>query len=129
MNLEHVGLNHPAPVAAAAWYQQNLDMKIARKSGPPSHGHFLADARVQMMVEYYHNAAAPFTDFKSLHPLSFHLAFQVDDVSRVRARLLQAGATDEGEPSGNDRGDQFAMLRDPWGLPVQLVKRHQPMVQ
>jgi uncharacterized glyoxalase superfamily protein PhnB len=82
-----------------------------------------------MMVEYYHNAAAPFTDFKSLHPLSFHLAFQVDDVSRVRARLLQAGATDEGEPSGNDRGDQFAMLRDPWGLPVQLVKRHQPMVQ
>jgi hypothetical protein len=25
-------------------------------------------------------------------------------------------------------GDQFVMLRDPWGIPLQLVKRAQPML-
>jgi hypothetical protein len=25
-------------------------------------------------------------------------------------------------------GDVFAMLRDPWGIPLQLVRRKQPMI-
>jgi glyoxylase I family protein len=128
MNLEHLGLNHPDPVAAADWYGQNLGMKVTRKFGPPGHGHFLADARGQMLVEFYFNAAVPVTDFRAVNPMSLHLAFQVDDVATARARLLAAGATPESEVNTNDDGDKLAMLRDPWGMPVQLVKRVNAML-
>lgn len=128
MNLEHIGLNHPDPVAAAAWYEQNLGMKIARKFGPPGHGHFLTDARGAMMLEFYHNALAPVPDFRSLNPMSHHVAFQVDDVAVTRDRLIKAGATAQGGVTSNDDGDQLAMMRDPWGLPVQLVKRTKSML-
>jgi glyoxylase I family protein len=128
MNIEHVGLNHPDPAAAAEWYVKNLSMTIARRGGPPAHGRFLADARGEMMVELYHNAKAPVPDYHALNPLVLHLAFHVDDVPATRQQLLQAGATAEGEAFTNDAGDQLAMLRDPWGFPVQLVTRAEPMI-
>jgi len=128
MNIEHVGLNYPDPVAAAEWYGKNLGMTIARRSGPPNHGHFLADARGQMMIELYKNAKAPVPDYRALNPLILHIAFQVDDVAAARQKLLQAGATSEGDIVTNDAGDQIAMLRDPWGFPVQLIRRTKPMI-
>lgn len=128
MNLEHLGLNHPDPVAAAAWYVKNLGMTVVRKLGPPGLGHFLADTRGQMMLEFYLNATVPIPDYSSLNPFSFHVAFQVDDVAAESKRLLQAGATAEGDISTNDDGDRLAMVRDPWGLPLQLAKRAKPML-
>ena len=128
MNLEHLGLNHADPVAAAAWYEQNLGMKIARKFGPPGNGHFLSDTRGQMMLEFYHNALAPVPDFRAMNPMSFHVAFYVDDVSKIRDLLIKSGATAQGNVTSNDDGDQLAMVRDPWGLSVQLVKRTKAML-
>lgn len=128
MNLEHVGFNVPAPAEAAEWYGKQLGMKIVRKFGPPAFGHFLMDARGQMMLEFYRNPAAPVPDYRALDPLVLHVAYQVDDVAAVRERLLQAGATAEGGMTANDIGDQFAMLRDPWGFAIQLVRRAQPML-
>jgi glyoxylase I family protein len=128
MNLEHLGLNHSDPVSAAEWYVKNLGMKVARKFGPPGHGHFLADARGQMMVEFYLNTQSTVLEFRTVHPMSAHLAFQVDDIAATRARLLLAGATAEGDITTNDDGDKLAMVRDPWGLPLQFVKRTKPMV-
>jgi hypothetical protein len=29
----------------------------------------------------------------------------------------------------SDGGDDLAMLRDPWGFPVQLVRRAKPMIK
>jgi catechol 2,3-dioxygenase-like lactoylglutathione lyase family enzyme len=128
MNLEHVGLNVIAPAEAAEWYGKNLGMKVARKFGPPAFGHFLADACGQMMIEFYHNTKAPVPDYRAMNPLALHIAFQVDDMLAARDRLLKAGATPEGEIGLNDDGDQLAMLRDPWGLAIQLVKRSNPML-
>lgn len=128
MNLEHFGLNHSDPVAAAAWYEQNLGMKIARKFGPPGNGHFLADTRGQVMLEFYHNALAPVPDFSATNPMSFHVAFYVDDVAATREQLIKSGASNQGNVTSNDDGDQLAMVRDPWGLPVQLVRRTKPMI-
>jgi uncharacterized glyoxalase superfamily protein PhnB len=103
-------------------------MTVARKFGPPGHGHFLADAQGRMMLEFYLNVAVPIPDYPSLNPFSFHVAFQVDDVAVTRERLLQAGATAEGEVATNDDGDKLAMVRDPWGLPLQFVKRTKTML-
>jgi uncharacterized glyoxalase superfamily protein PhnB len=41
---------------------------------------------------------------------------------------MKAGATPEGNVTTNDTGDTVAMLRDPWGIPVQLVSRVNRMI-
>jgi glyoxylase I family protein len=128
MNLEHLGLNHPDPVAAAAWYCAHLNLKVARKFGAPGFGHFLADSKGTMMLEFYRNPKVTQHDFQAFDPFAFHIAFQVADVAAVRASLLKAGATAVTEVTTNDDGDKLAMLRDPWGLPLQFVTRAKPMV-
>lgn len=128
MHLEHLGLNHPDPVAAAAWYCQNLDLTIARKFGAPGHGHFLADPRGTMMLEFYFNPDVAVPDYAKLAPFSFHIALHVDDVPAVRTRLLQAGATPEGEVNTNSDGDKLTIVRDPWGICLQFVTRTKPMI-
>jgi len=127
MQLEHTAYNVPSPAAAAEWYCQNLSMTVPRKFGPPAHGHFLASARGQVMLEFYRNPEAPVPDYQEIDPLVLHLAFSVADVAAVRAHLLSVGATAEGEISTNNDGDTLAMLRDPWGIPLQLVKRVKPV--
>ncbi len=129
INLEHVAFNVSEPAAVSEWYCKNFGMKILRKFGAPAFGHFVADARGAMMLEFYNNPkAGSIPDYRSMNPLVLHIAFQVDDVAAVRANLLKSGATAEGEVATNDDGDQLAMLRDPWGLAVQLIKRTTRMV-
>jgi hypothetical protein len=56
-----------------------------------------------------------------------HVAFGVSDLKSERQRLLLAGATAVGDVTVTPAGDELAMLRDPWGLAVQLVKRAKPL--
>jgi len=128
MNLEHIGFNVVDPVGAADWYCKNVGMTVARQFGPPQNGRFLADTRGKMMLEFYHNAKVIVPDYRSLPPMGFHVAFNVDDVAVARASLVKAGGTAEGEVTTNDDGDVIAMVRDPWGLTLQLIKRAKPML-
>jgi glyoxylase I family protein len=128
VNIEHVAFNVAKPIAVARWYIDHLQMQVMRTSGPPTDTHFLADAGGRSMIEIYHNPKAAVPDYRAMNPLVLHLAFAVADVRATRARLLQAGATTEGEMTIADNGDELAMLRDPWGFPVQLVKRRAPML-
>lgn len=128
MNLEHVAFNVADPAAAADWYCNNLGAKILRKSGAPAFGHFVADARGAMMLEFYSHTNISVPDYRAMNPLMLHVAFQVDDVAAVHDKLIKAGASAEGDITANDAGDQLAMLRDPWGLAVQLIKRSVRMV-
>ncbi len=128
MKIEHVAWNVADPVAAAAWYVENLGFTIARAFGPPNHAHFLADSTGKVMIEIYNNPRVQVPDYASLDPLILHLAFVVDDVNAARERLLAAGARAAGEVEVTPAGDQIVMLRDPWDFPLQLVKRAEPMV-
>ncbi|MGD1018741.1 MAG: VOC family protein [Verrucomicrobiia bacterium] len=128
MKLEHVAFNVADPVAMAAWYEANLGMRTVRSFGPPNHARFVADATGQTILEIYSNPKAPVPEYAKMNPLILHVAFAVDDVRATRTRLLQAGATAEGEITVTDSGDALAMLRDPWGFAVQLVNRASPMV-
>ena len=38
MNVEHIALNVPDPVAMADWYLDHLGMKLARSGPPPANG-------------------------------------------------------------------------------------------
>jgi glyoxylase I family protein len=123
MKIEHVALQVPDPIELADWYVANLGMRVVRSFGAPAHARFLADSAGQTVLEVYNNPKASMIDYRKLDPLHLHIAFAVEDVAATREKLLAAGATPEGEVSVTDSGDTLAMVRDLWGIPVQLVKR------
>jgi len=127
MRIEHVAFNISDPTAAADWYTKHLGMRVVRSFGPPNHAYFIADSSGQTMIEIYCNPKAVVPYYGALDPLVMHLAFVVDDVRSTSDRLLKAGAIAVGRITIADNGDHFAMLRDPWGFPIQLVKRAVPM--
>jgi glyoxylase I family protein len=122
LRIEHVALNVSDPVAIAAWYVEHLGMRVVRKTGSPQHIHFLADAAGATVLEIYNNPADAIPDYASMHPMRFHVAWHTDDPDATKAALLAAGATFVDEPKLTD-GSRIMMLRDPWGLPLQLAKR------
>ncbi len=128
MKIEHVAFQVADPPGFAAWYVEQLGLVVKRAQTAAPFGHFLADDGGAVMIEVYRNASAEVPDYRSTHTLQLHLAFWADDVAATRARLLAAGATAEGDIVRNENGDTVAMLRDPWGLPVQLVNRASPMI-
>lgn len=127
MRIEHVALLVADPVAVAGWYVAHLGMRVARAGGPPSHTHFLADSENTGVLEIY-SGSLPLPHYAGMDPLLLHVAFATDDVRRTRERLLAAGATAAGEIERTPAGDEIAMLRDPWGLAIQLARRQVPLV-
>jgi catechol 2,3-dioxygenase-like lactoylglutathione lyase family enzyme len=128
MKIEHVAYQVPDPVALADWYVAHLGLRIKRATGAPGQARFLADDNDAVMIEVYHNPLVAMPDYRAIDPLMLHLAFRAEDVAGTRERLLAAGATAEGEVVVSDGGDHLAMLRDPWGLAIQLVRRRDPMI-
>ena len=127
MDIEHIALNIKDPVKAAEWHTNNLGMKVIRSSGEAPYVHFIADKAGRVLFEFYSNPDAPVPDYASMDPLVLHIAFKSDDVKSQRQRLIDGGATPEGEITNTPAGDEIAMLRDPWGIPIQLVKRAKPI--
>jgi glyoxylase I family protein len=122
MNIEHVALNVSDPVALAEWYVRHLGMRIVRSVAEPPYTHFLADEAGRVVLEVYRQTA-PIPDYFAMDPLVLHVALVAADVPGTRERLRAAGGTPVGEVVTTPAGDMLAWVRDPWGVPLQLVKR------
>ena len=120
MKLEHVGYNVAEPQKLMDWWCANLGFT-------QTHPAFIVDSTGQMALEFYHNPAAPVPDYAAMDPLSTHIAFLSDDVDIDAAHLVAAGATllDTVHKPGFD----MAMLRDPFGMAIQFVKRETPILR
>jgi len=129
VKIEHTAYQVTDPVSLAAWYVAHLGLRIKRSQAESPFGYFLADDGDSVMLEFYRQDALPVPDYRAMDPLLLHLAFLADDVAVTRARLIAAGATPEGEAFLNPAGDEVAMLRDPWGLAIQLIRRADPMIR
>jgi catechol 2,3-dioxygenase-like lactoylglutathione lyase family enzyme len=127
LKLEHVALLVEDPVAVARWYEEHLGMRVVRTGEAPGHGRFLADDAGTSILEIY-AGTLPVPDYAAMDPALLHVAFAVEDVGATRERLIAAGAVPVGEVVVAATGDQFAMLRDPWGLALQLARRARPLV-
>jgi catechol 2,3-dioxygenase-like lactoylglutathione lyase family enzyme len=127
LNVEHVACNVSDPVAMAAWYVEHLGMRVVRRTAAPPHIHFLADAGGRAVIEIYNSGADAVPDYGSMHPMRFHLAFAAADPDAARGALVAAGAAFVDEQSLAD-GSRLVMLRDPWGLPLQLCARATPLL-
>jgi glyoxylase I family protein len=128
VKIEHTAYQVQDPVGLAAWYVAHLGLTVKRKQTASPFGYFLADDGDAVMLEFYNNPKARVPDYRAIDPLVLHIAFRADDVAATRDRLMKAGATPEGDVTTNDTGDTVAMLRDPWGMPVQLVSRVNRMI-
>jgi uncharacterized glyoxalase superfamily protein PhnB len=122
-------LNVADPQSVANWYVENLGMKVVRQSGPPSFTHFVADDGTHMMIELSTNTTAPILDLSKFNTVSLHFAFVVEDVRSLRTGLIEAGATLAEEIRETNAGDQVLVLRDPWGFPIQFIKRTEALLK
>ena len=128
IRLEHVAINVEEPAAMARWYRDNLGMKIIRKGPPPANMRFISDSGGNMMLELYNNPPDEVPDYPSMNPLTLHIAFMVDDVRAIMRKLIAAGATIAVDINTTEAGDELVILRDPWGVPIQFLKRAKPML-
>lgn len=122
MKIEHFALNVANPAAMAGWYCKNLGFVIARKLEAAPFTHFLRDPATGVMLEVYNNPPDQVPDYAATDPLQLHIAFASDDLEAERDALLAAGATPVSDQTLAD-GTRLAMLRDPWGLSIQLCQR------
>ncbi len=120
MKLEHVGYNVAEPQRLMDWWVANLGFTQV-------HPAFIVDSTGQTALEFYNNPDAPVPDYESLSPLAMHIAFLSDDVDADADRLVAAGARllEKVHRPGFD----MAMLRDPFGMAIQFVKRGTPVLK
>jgi glyoxylase I family protein len=126
MKIEHVAFRVEDPVGFALWYEQHLGMRVVRSIEGPPHTRFLADSAGTTVMEVY--AGEPLPAYRAMEPFVLHVAFSSDDVPAMRARLIAAGGSAEGEVVVTPAGDELAFVRDPWGFVVQLARRRTPLV-
>lgn len=128
IRFEHFALNVNDPINMAQWYCENLGMKLIRKGPPPADARFISDPDENMMLEIYKNPPDEVPDYPNMNPLLMHICFMVDNVKGICEKLVSAGATTVDESKIFDNGDEIAMLRDPWGVPIQFIKRASSML-
>jgi glyoxylase I family protein len=128
VKIEHTAYQVDDPAALADWYVKHLGLRVKRAQAVSPFGRFLADDGDAVMLEFYCNPTIPVPDYRAMNPLTLHLAFRAADVRRECDRLVAAGATIVTGVQTTESGDTVAMLRDPWGLAVQLVHRREPMI-
>lgn len=125
MKFEHFALNVPDARVMADWYVAHLGFNIVRRRDDAPFTRFLADETGRVVVELYTNPAAAIPAYAAQHPLVFHFAVVSADAAADRARLEKAGAIFFAEDALPD-GSRLMMLRDPWGVPLQLCQRVKP---
>lgn len=128
MKIEHVAWDVEAPREMAAWYCEHLGLRVVRHVPENAEMHFLADDSGTVCIEIYRNPKVETPDYRNQHPLLLHLALVSEDPDADRARLEAAGATFFEEDRLPD-GSHLVMMRDPWGVSLQLCKRAKPFLQ
>lgn len=126
MEFEHFALNVAEPLVIANWYVKNLDMKIVFQQQGPPFMTFLADKTGRVVVELYHNLDALVPDYRKMHHLEFHFAFKTDEAESAKNKLLNLNCVLVEELKKDD-GTHIIMMRDPWGLALQLCQRAVPL--
>ena len=129
MIIEHVAFVVRDPEAVSSWYCDHLGLREIRRGGGGDI--FVSDDEGSTILQLEDarlvGEEETIADHWSRDARQLHLAFSTDDVNGLCHRLLEAGATMEGDIIVTADGDEMVLLRDPWGLPFQLVKRKEKM--
>jgi catechol 2,3-dioxygenase-like lactoylglutathione lyase family enzyme len=125
MKFEHFALNVPDVRSMSRWYVDHVGFQIIRNREDAPYTHFLGDETGRVFIELYTNPSALIPDYAAQHPLVIHFAVFTTDARADQQRLEKAGATlflEENLPDGT----RLTMMRDPWGVALQLCQRAKP---
>ena len=125
MKFEHFALNVPDVRAMSRWYVEHVGLKVIRSREDAPFTHFLGDDTGRVFIELYTNPSALIPDYAVQHPLVVHFALYTTDSAADRTRLEKAGAKFFVEDTSPD-GTRLIMMRDPWGVALQLCQRGKP---
>ena len=122
MIFEHFAINVTDPIAIADWYVKNVGLTIVRQQNQAPFMTFLADKTGRVVMELYYRPEQAIMNFVDQHSLTFHFAMEASNAESEKNRLLQVGAT-LFEEQHLDDGSYLVMLRDPWGICLQICQR------
>ena len=122
MIFEHFAINVNNVAAVVKWYVSHMGLKVVQQQKELPFMTFLADSGGRVILELYQRPDAIMTNFKTQHQLTFHVAFVSENAQLDSDRLLAEGASFIEEVRKED-GRHLVMLRDPWGMPLQLCAR------
>lgn len=122
MIFEHFALNVNNVSAVVKWYVSHVGLRVVSEQKQSPFMTFLADSSDRVILEIYHRSDEMMTNFETQNPLTFHLAFVSENAQEDRERLEVEGAIFVEEVRKKD-GSHLIMLRDPWGMPLQLCQR------
>jgi len=126
--VEHVALDVAAPETTAKWWCENLGFHIKAKLSASPYAVFIVNSSGRFAMEIYRNPNTPGApDYHKMSPDKMHIAFLSDDLDGDVRRLIKAGATQVSRIKNS--GNELVMLRDPSGIPIQLVKRAVPLIK
>jgi catechol 2,3-dioxygenase-like lactoylglutathione lyase family enzyme len=128
VKLEHIAVNVADPPAVAAWYRRHLGLEIVKSSAAAPYTQFLRDSSGAVMIEIYNHPPDQVPAYSQMDPMLLHLAFVSPDPEAKKSELLAAGAEFVSEQHLDD-GSHLVMMRDPWGLALQLCRRAAPMLR
>lgn len=128
MKLEHFAINVSDPRAFTKWYVSHMGLTVVKQMDQAPFTTFLADESGNVMIEIYNNPPDEIPPYKTMNPLLLHLAFVSSDPEADSKRLVHAGA-EFIEEIRLDDGSFLIMMRDPWGLALQLCKRGKNMLK
>ena len=121
MRLEHIAIDVADPTAFKEWWVRHLGMRPSTACDA-----FITDDSGTFTLEVYRTGNTPSApDYRALDPMTFHIAFLSEDLDADVARLEAAGA--ERVEVVHKPGFDMAILRDPQGVAVQLIKRATPI--
>ena len=125
--IEHTAIDVADPIAVAAWWCENLGFTITKQKDDETHTTFIVDPSGRMALELYRARTQPVApDYAAMDPLTLHIGFTSKDVDADIEKLTAAGATlvvHEIAP-----GFDGAMMKDPFGISIQFVKREQSIL-
>jgi len=118
--VEHIAIEVEDPAQMVDWWVKNLGFRITLRREKGST--FIVDGSGRLAFEVYGpqpGHAAP--DYRKMSFMSLHFGFVSTDVAADERRLVAAGATVVVRE--NAPGLEGFVARDPWGIPIQFLKR------
>jgi glyoxylase I family protein len=127
MKIEHIGLCIENPISAAEWWVANLGFRFLRKLGTDAGGAaFIADHQ-GTVLEFAKLEEVPSLDLGKLEFIQLHFALECQDTMEEARRLEKVGAILVGESPRNAYKNEKLIIKDPWGICIQLIHREDPL--
>jgi uncharacterized glyoxalase superfamily protein PhnB len=121
IKLKYLALNVPDKMEAAQWYHNTLGFNIIKEDNEV----YVSDAGNNFCIKFFSDPAQK-NNYADLSFDACHIAVESDSLRYWEQKILKAGGKYNTPPRHNLIGDAVVDMRDPRGIPLQLIYRVRP---